>query len=717
MPALARAASDVAEAPHVRLQLLVPGDSLATGKAGNPAGLFFKLEPGWHIYWSNPGDAGAAPSLRWSLPASLTTSPLGFPAPRLLPLGTLMDYGYEGEVILPFRITASAASSTPVVLHAHAEWLVCRDSCLPGRAELEISRTITTAHPAALPANLRAAEASLPKSLPPSASVSFVPTATGFRLIITTGKSEAKAHFFPAEQDQIDNPAPQKIKPTPTGCELELKRDAVLTGSPAQLKGVIQLAGGRNYVVVARAGKTDAASASASAPAAAPLSPENAVQGSPSAAPSAQGPQAKLPATASQTGSAPAGQGTQVSLGKALTLAFLGGIILNLMPCVFPVLFLKGLSLVNSGKEDRRSLRLHGAIYTLGILVSLWALAGVLEALRAAGAVLGWGFQFQSPAFVLLLSGLLFLLALSLAGLFEIGLSLTSAGGELANRQGFAGSFFTGILAVVVATPCTAPMMGVAMGFALAASPAVALLVFTALALGLAAPYVALTLQPAWTRFLPRPGAWMELLRQAVSIPLFATVIWLSWVLVGAAGAGIVLPLLGGMLLLAIAGWFWGRWPLKRWAKLVGLAFLLAVILLDLLAPRYFATAPQDSAQATAQESDGWQPWSEAAQSAALAAHRPVFVDYTASWCLSCQVNQRVALDRPEVMAAFRAKHVLLLKADWTRRDEAITRSLQSLGRSGVPDYAFYRPGASQPELLPEALTPSIVLAALNSLP
>ena len=354
-------------------------------------------------------------------------------------------------------------------------------------------------------------------------------------------------------------------------------------------------------------------------------------------------------------------------------------------------------------------------VYTAGILVSFWALVGVLLGLRAAGATLGWGFQFQSPVFLALMAGLLFFLGLSLAGQFEIGLTLTSAGGSLAAKQGYTGSFFTGVLAVIVATPCTAPFMGAAIGYALAQSAAVTFAVFTALALGLAAPYVALTLQPAWTRLLPKPGAWMEVLRQAISVPIFATVIWLAWVLAELMARVRLLALLTSFLLIAIAGWFLGRWPAKRWAAAVAGLILLSVVGLSIFVSRNMITAPETL---SAPEMQGlWQPWSEEAVSRSLATGQPVFVDFTASWCLSCQVNERVALHRPEVVQAFQAKNVVLMKADWTRHDEAITQALAALGRSGVPAYALYTPGHSEPELLPEVLTPGIVTDALNKLP
>jgi thiol:disulfide interchange protein DsbD len=317
------------------------------------------------------------------------------------------------------------------------------------------------------------------------------------------------------------------------------------------------------------------------------------------------------------------------------------------------------------------------------------------------------------------MAGLLFFLGLSLAGQFEIGLTLTSAGGSLASKHGYTGSFFTGVLAVVVATPCTAPFMGAAIPYALSQSAPVTFAVFTALALGLAAPYVALTLQPAWTRLLPRPGAWMEILRQATSVPIFVTVIWLALVLAQAYGAGVLAALLAAFLLLAIAGWFLGRWPAKRWAAVVAVLILLGVIVLSVWAPGKLAVAPetQSATQAASGPESLWEPWSADAVARCQAQGRPVFVDFTASWCLSCQVNERVALGQPSVQQAFKAGNVALLKADWTRHDEAITQALTALGRSGVPAYALYVPGDPSPRLLPEVLTPGIVTDALAKLP
>ncbi|MGD0482396.1 MAG: thioredoxin family protein [Terracidiphilus sp.] len=678
---LAFAASNSADVAHLHVQLVVPNQNLNTGTPVN-AGLYFKLESGWHVYWKNAGDSGEPPHIQWTLPAGITAGAMQFPAPQRLPLGPLMDFGYENEVLFPFTVQAAAtAKPGSAVLHAKVDWLVCREVCIPGKAELDQNVNVVSRAPAV---NLispsdqelfnRLANA-LPKALPSSENAIFQPTPTGFRLAVTTGQRETQAVFFPEDEDILDNPAPQTVTPTATGFVLDLKKDANLTTNPAQLKGVLELAGGRNYEIAATPGTV-------AAPPAAPAF-------------------------------------SFAALASTVFFAFLGGLLLNLMPCVFPVLFLKGLALVHSGHKELHKLRAHGLVYAAGILVSFWALVAVLLGLRAAGATLGWGFQFQSPIFLLVLAGLLFFFSLSLAGQFEIGLTLTSAGGTLAAKHGYAGSFFTGVLAVIVATPCTAPFMGPAIGYALAQPAAVTFAIFTALALGLAAPYLALTLQPAWTRVLPKPGAWMDILKQAVSVPIFGTVIWLTWVVSGAYGANLLLALLSIFLLLAIAGWFLGRWPARRWSMLVAVLLLLTALVACVTAPRELATSPAllSSKGPTARSAAAWQPWSADGVERALAAGQPVLVDFTASWCLSCQVNERIALSRPEVMQAFGAKNVALFKADWTREDPAITQALTALGRSGVPVYALYSPGQNDPQLLPQVLTPGIVLDAIDKLP
>ncbi len=402
LPAVA--ASNSADAEHLHVELVIPHDQLYPGGT-NRAGLYFKLEPGWHVYWQNAGDSGEPPRIHWTLPDGVTAAPLQFPAPTRLPLGPLMDYGYENEVLFPFSFqVADSAKQGPAALHAKVDWLVCREVCIPGKAELD--ENIQLLHAAPMPAAVSGPDQALwdrlannlPQPLPAADTAVFQPIASGFRLAVSTGRREKKAEFFPEDQNILNNPAPQTVTPTSAGLVLELKKDPNLTASPAQLKGVLELSGGRNYEIAATPGAV--------------------------AAPP------PVPAV------------SLVALARIVGLAFLGGLLLNLMPCVFPVLFLKGLALCRSGTEGRRELCAHGLVYAAGILVSFWVLVAVLLGLRAAGATLGWGFQFQSPVFLFLLSGLFFLLGLSLAGQFEIGISLTSAGGSLAAKQGYAGSFF-----------------------------------------------------------------------------------------------------------------------------------------------------------------------------------------------------------------------------------------------------------------------------------
>jgi thiol:disulfide interchange protein len=689
-------ASASADLPHVHVQLIEPDAQFHPG--ANNVGLYFKLESGWHVYWKNPGDAGEPPHMKWTLTQGTSAGPLEYPIPKRLPLGPLMDFGYEDEVLFPFQVNVATGAAGSAVLHAKVDWLVCRGSCIPEKTELEITRPIGAGSGTVQPdAEIWSRLGDrLPAPIPTNLKIGFVPTASGFRMTVNTGQRETEASFFPATPDILSNPAPQTATPTANGLTLDLKKDETLTSNPKELAGLLQLSGGRAYELIAQAGSPKA----------------------PKAVPAASNPAtttANAASPASPANSAGSAHANSPGLFEAAGLAFLGGLILNLMPCVFPVLFIKGLSLVQSGNEERHTLRTHGFVYAAGILVSFWVLVGVLLGLRSAGAHLGWGFQFQSPVFLSLMAALLFFLGLSLAGQFEIGLTLTSAGGSLAAKRGYTGSFFTGVLAVIVATPCTAPFMGVALGYALAQTAVVTFAVFTALALGLAAPYVALTLQPAWTRILPRPGAWMEVLKQAVSVPIFGTVIWLAWVLANAYGAAVLGALLCCFLLLAIAGWFLGRWPAKRWATVIAGVIVLSVIGIVAAAPGKLGVA---SPTGTATNSEtGWQPWSAEAVQKYQSQGRPVFVDFTASWCLSCQVNERVALTRPEVMKAFADAHVVLLRADWTRYDDSITRALNSFGRSGVPTYALYVPGEAQPRLLPEVLTPGIVTDALAQLP
>lgn len=655
------------KAQHLTAELVSLSPSIAPGGTLQ-VGLVLTLEEHWHVYWLNAGDSGEPPHIKWTLPSGITAGPMLFPIPSRLPLGPLMDFGYEDEVAFPVQLTAaSTVKPGPVHLDAIVTWLVCREVCIPGKAHLGLNLTAAAGAPtAAQPVGaLGEALSLIPKPLPADVKVAVAGGQKNFVLTLTTGKRETNAEFYPVDQEQIANAAEQKIEPMPDGVRIFVQRSEDLKTLPAQLHGVIKLSDTVAYEITTPVVPGEIAPASNNA------------------------------AAASASG---------VGVLAAIGLAFLGGIILNLMPCVFPVLFLKGLALVQSSGEERGRLRSHGLVYTLGILVSFWLIVAVLLALRAEGVHAGWGFQLQSPVFIAVLALGLFFFALSLAGQFDLGLSLTSVGGELAQKQGYPGSFFTGVLATVVATPCTAPLMGAAIGFALAQPMGVTFAVFTALGLGLATPYLALSFQPAWTRLLPRPGAWMETLKQLTAVPLFATVVWLAWVyghLYTSQGVDRVSKLLLGFLILAIAGWALGRWPAK-WGSTIA-ATILAVCAIAV--PLY---QPKDTTLA-------WAPYSQQTLDAARAAGHPVFIDFTAAWCLSCQVNERLVLHSEDVQHQFGKNNVTLLKADWTQYDPEITKQLASINRSGVPTYVIY-PAASSAaaDVLPELLTKDIVLSAIE---
>lgn len=654
------------KAQHMTVELVSLAPSIAPG-GKLEVGLVITLEEKWHVYWINAGDSGEPPRINWTLPKGMTAGPMRFPIPTRLPLGPLMDFGYEDEVAFPVQLTAaSSLKPGPIHLDAKVDWLVCREVCIPGKAHLGLNLTVDpkATTPTQPVGALGEALGLLPKPLEPGMKVTAKGGKSDFVIDLTTGERANDAEFYPYDQEQITNAGDQDVDPLPDGVRVRVPRAPELTKLPAQIHGVIKLDDETAYDVT-----VPVVAGEVPRPAAAKA----------------------VPGT------------SELTVMTALGLAFVGGIILNLMPCVFPVLFLKGLALLQSSNEERGRLRKHGLVYTLGILVSFWAIVAALLAVRAGGSQAGWGFQLQSPTFIALLAAGLFFFSLSLAGQFELGLSLTSIGGELAEKQGYTGSFFTGVLATIVATPCTAPLMGAAVGFALSQPTWITFLVFTALALGLALPYLLLSFQPAWTRILPKPGAWMEVLKQLTAIPLFGTVIWLAWVyghLFAGQGVDQVARLLLCFLLIAIAGWVLGKWP-ARWGSSIA-AVVIGVCAIAI--PLY---QPKDTTLS-------WQPYSQQSLDQARAQGHPVFIDFTAAWCLSCQVNERLVLRSPEVQREFADNKVTLIKADWTQYDPEITKQLASVGRSGVPTYVIYPPSKGQADVLPELLTKDIVLNALK---
>ena len=712
--------------PYVRAELLAHAPQ---GVApGQPLwlGLQITHQPEWHTYWKNPGDSGLPTDLAWTLPAGLDAGEIAWPLPRKIPIGTLANYGYEGTVLLPVPVTvASSFAPGPLAKNAtielRASWLVCRKECIPEEGEFTLQlplQSTTALHGAAFDAAARAqpqpvladAGGTVPGSQAQIADGNALQISVHGLPVALRGKV---LDLFPETGEVIDNAAPwtqawngsvwtaqvplsPQRSASPGLMPVVLAEKTAEPGAAGHATDTDTRTGYRAELKVLGTWPQVAAMAGVS-PALDAALKANAAQASGASAPMAG------------AGASP------LTLAAALLGALLGGLLLNLMPCVFPVLAIKVIGF-SQHAQDRRAHRVSGLAYTAGVVLSFMALGALMLGLRAAGEAIGWGFQLQSPAVVASLAALFTLVALNLAGMFEFGHFLPSSVASLQARHPVADSFLTGVLAVAVASPCTAPFMGASLGLTATLPAAQALAVFVALGLGLALPYLAASLVPAVARALPRPGAWMDTLRKLMAFPMLATVVWLVWVLgqqSGIDGAGALLILLVGLSLVVWALSLAGR--ARVWMGGVSLATM--ALLVWAFAPQ-ITTVPtaQATTQAPAQASStGWQPWAPGAVEQILASGRPVFVDFTAAWCVTCQYNKKTTLANTGVMADLQTKNVALLRADWTRRDPAITAALAALGRSGVPVYVFYRPG-HPPVVLTEVLSVDEVRATIAAL-
>ncbi len=695
-PWLAQAAAGaVVTTPQVRAELVAHApDGVA---AGQPLWLGLKIDhqPHWHTYWKNPGDSGLPTTLEWTLPAGVVAGEIEWPTPGKLPIGPLMNYGYEGTLLLPVAVTVPADFKAETLnVKLRAEWLVCKDVCIPEEGEfaIELPARAATAGHAAL---FAAARAALPQPVPDARATAAVEEGS---LVVRVAGLPAEWRgraltFFPETPGVILNAAQPASDWQDGTWSARVPLDPQRSDSPTTMPAVLA-APGQPAGLLVQVAVTTPWPALAALPA--PTYGE---------APAAAVPAQALPATPASP---------PIGLALALLFALVGGMLLNLMPCVFPVLSLKVLGFAAHG-GDRRTLVAGGLAYTAGVVLSFVALAALFLALRAGGEQIGWGFQLQSPAVVATLAALFTLIGLNLAGVFELGSVLPSSLASVRARHPLVDSLLTGVLAVAIASPCTAPFMGASLGLAITLPAWQALAVFATLGLGMALPYLAASAWPALARALPRPGVWMAHFKTVMAFPMFATVVWLVWVLgqqVGIDGAAAMLALL---LALAFVAWALGSPSLGPRARGgFGAASLL------LMAAALVWAVPALRQEAVAQvpaSSEDWQPWSAERVAQAQAAGQPVFVDFTAAWCVTCQFNKRTTLARPEVQVAFADKRVLLLRADWTRRDAAISAELTRLGRSGVPVYALYSPGSAGPRLLSEILSVDEVQSALAALP
>jgi len=692
-----RALAAPVKTEHVEAELVPERNALVPG-ATTTIALRLRIQEGWHTYWRNPGDSGLPTTLAWKLPPGYAAGDIEWPAPRALPAGPLLNYGYEGEVLhlVPIEVPKDAAVGTEATLAGRADWLVCKDTCIPEGADLSLRLPVATASApdATWGPRIAATRAALPR---PLQGWSVAARGNGPTIALTllppAGAPDAGTlRFFPAQDGRVEPSRPQMLARVGDGAY-------VLTlPVSSELKPFDRLDG----VVSASRGLASGAATVTAATVDVPL--EGAV---------VAGPKPALDAPALDVDAAPAT--ASLTLAAAIGLAFLGGMILNLMPCVFPVLSLKALSLAAPGHDDRRVLRLQGVAFAVGVVATFVALAGVLIALRAAGEGLGWGFQLQSPGVVAALAVLFFVLALNLSGVFEFTSLVPSSAGSWSARNPYVDAALSGVLAVVIASPCTAPFMGAALGYAIAQPARETLSIFVALGLGMALPFLLLSLFPGWRRVLPRPGAWMERLKQLLAFPLYATVAWLAWVLGAQVDNDAVMRLLGTLVIVAFALWAWRTYrggAARAWGA-IALAGVVGAMVVAW--PLMTAGRAADAAPSQASADPAWMSFSPDRVRELAADGRPVFVDFTAAWCVTCQVNKRLVLSDADVRKAFAMRNVELVRADWTRRDPTITRALAALGRNGVPVYVLYRPG-KDPLLLPEVLRKQVVLDALASL-
>ena len=684
--ALAAHAAPLVKTEHVEAELVT--DRLAA-EPGKPfvVGLKLRMEMGWHTYWKNPGDSGLPTRIHWILPPGWKAGEIHWPFPQLLPVGPLMNYGYEDDVVLLTELTPPAdAKSGDVPVKAKAEWLVCKDICVPEKGEVDTTIAVKPGEAALQPrwqAHIERARSMLPVE---PAGWKYEAAIQGKSLVVRLTAPEgqsppAKATFFPESENLIEPAAPEKLARQGRTLQVEMKLADPPPSGVTEVKGVAVSesgwpgSGGRKAIEVA-----------------APVRASLAAIGS--------------------TSSSSSG-GASASLLAALFFAIVGGALLNLMPCVFPVLGIKVMGFVQHAHGDARAMRIQGVVYSVGVLASFIALAAIMLALRAGGTQLGWGFQLQSPVVVVLLATLFMVLALNLSGVFEWGAFAQSLTSGLSAKGRYADAFLSGVLASVVATPCTAPFMGAAVGYTLTQDASLAIAVFAMLGIGMALPVLLLSLFPKWLKRLPRPGTWMETFKQILAFPLYAAVAWLAWVLGAQAGNDAVFALLAGLVLVAMGAWMYGRYEHWHgaWRSAVAIIFAASGIIVA------WPGTVHPAQQAARGDEAGWQAWSPEKVRALTETGHAVFVDFTAAWCVTCQVNKRIALGNEQVVREFSARCIVPLKADWTRQDPRITEALSAMGRNAVPVYALYAPGQSEPRLLPEVLTPSLVLDELARLP
>lgn len=659
-----------------RATLIADTDAI---KAGTPFKLGVLLEPkeGWHSYWENPGDAGLATVLTWALPQNFSASNTLWPAPERINEGPLTIYGYHNAVFLPVTITPPETLDNLQVysISVKAEWLICKDICIPESATLDIALPVGNPASTANERWFEEHQKKFPKTL--DETFAFTHNLTNIDISVpiealgTNNISEAQ--FFVRESNALRYAGKQAFKTDSHTLNLSIEKSN--SDTPKKLSGVLALkdGDGTTHAFDIKLEATEVA-----------------------AAPAIHTPQDT--------------QKQDIFFPLILAFALLGGLILNLMPCVLPVLSLKALAVLKKADKEKSEARKHGIAYTLGILVSFGVLAGFLISLQQAGEHVGWGYQMQSPVFVGFLIYLLFLVGLNLSGMFDLPVLLGNTGSKLASESSARGSFFTGILATAVATPCTAPFMASAVGVALTLPAWQAFLIFEALGLGLALPFLLISFAPALLRFLPKPGAWMESFKQLLAFPMYASVIWLLWVLTLQTSAMGMVWMTSGLLIIALI-----LWMKRLFANAVTYRIVAVVLFACVIAFTLNTISTIEPIESQAMHSDMQTvPYSASSVATLRSEGKAIFVNATAAWCITCQVNAKTAIHTQAVMDVFKQNNITYMVADWTRKNTEISDFLKSFGYQGVPLYVFYPPNNAAPIVLPQILTPSVILETIN---
>lgn len=652
-------------ASHLKAELVSDHQDLRPGQNFKLA-LHFIPDPHWHTYWQNPGDSGLATSITWTLPDGVAAGPIQWPAPMAISVPPLVNYGFEGPTILVSELSLPADfRGSELQIHAKVDWLVCKEICIPTDASFTLNLAVTQT---AVPSRDYSAlfeQASQQQPKPVQLQGRYDVQNQKFSAAIQMPEDLKVSAFFISAPELVDHAAPQQIDWVDGELLLRQQQNTYFSQAPAQFDVVLNTAAGPVLLQL-------------------------------------------------QHESAPQTSGNSVADFRMLdwlamlALAALGGVLLNLMPCVFPVLSLKALSLVHQ-QESAQHAKAEALFYCAGVVLSFVLLATLLLLLRAAGQAVGWGFQLQNPLVVGVLAYLLFVLGLSLSGVMQLGLGLMNSGQQLTEQQGYKGAFFTGVLAVVVASPCTAPFMGSALGYAATQPAPAALAIFVALGLGMALPFLLLVWWPGFAALLPKPGPWMEKLKQWLAYPLYLSAVWLLWVYGRQQGLDALALALVGLVLLAAACWLWGLLQQRQAGKISAVSAL--ILLFSALVMLWY---PQPAAQVQ-QKNDHAEVWSEQRLQQLLQQGKPVLVNMTADWCITCLVNERVALETDSSKAAMALYNVSYLKGDWTNKDPAISAYLRQFQRDGVPLYVLYWPG-QPPEVLPQILTPDSLRQALEQL-